>query len=94
MKKKIIFTILVVGITISSTLIYGKYLSNKQFANISNADVLMITAVTMAFLIYYIKLDSNPQLVAASINTEKANTENTNNSNKPNVSFKDVAGLE
>lgn len=94
MKKKIIFTILVVGITISSILIYGKYLSNKQFANISNTDVLMITTITMAFLIYYIKLDSNPQLVTASINTEKTNTENTNNSNKPNVSFKDVAGLE
>ena len=62
-----------------------------QLKNITNGDRILIWSLTIMSLIYYKRLESNPQLAPMTISTER---DSNKNDNKSNVSFKDVAGLE
>lgn len=96
MKKKITFFALLIFFSISAFLIYETYFSNINLVNITTGNRFIIWIVTLILLIYYIKLDSKPSYLAtASFSSEKKKIDDTSNENKkPNVSFKDVAGLD
>ena len=90
-KKKIMFILALLGIIFSSILFFDKFFPTAQLKNITNGDRLLVWSLTIIFLIYYLKLESNPQLVPMTISGEK---EGAKNDNKSNISFRDVAGLE
>lgn len=95
LKKKITFCIVIIFLSLSTFLVSEKYFSNINFVNVSNGDRLFIWFTTLIVLLYYIKLDFKPSLVTASFSSEKKNTDDSpGENNKPNVSFKDVAGLD
>ncbi|MEY8304848.1 ATP-dependent metallopeptidase FtsH/Yme1/Tma family protein [Anaerosalibacter bizertensis] len=91
-KKKIILLITILSVIFSSLLFYDKYFSTSGFEKITNADRFIVWIVTIIFVVYYIKLDSDPQLVPLALSSDKEG--NKKNNNKPDVSFKNVAGLE
>ncbi|RKD32525.1 ATP-dependent zinc metalloprotease FtsH [Thermohalobacter berrensis] len=93
MKKKIVFVLLTISLILSSFLICNKYFYFIPFKSFTSGDIFFVCTITLGLLIYYIKLDRNPQLVPAAINSEKNKDDNLKN-NKPDVSFDDVAGLE
>ncbi len=95
LKKKITFCIVIICLSLSTFLIYEKYFSSINLVNVSNGDRLFIWFITLLVLAYYIRLDSKPSLVPASFSSEKKKTDDSpNENNKPNVSFRDVAGLD
>lgn len=95
LKKKITFCILIICSAFSNFLVYEKYFSNMSFKNISSGDRLFVWIITLIVLVYYINLDFKPSLVPASFSSEKKKVDDASSeNNKPNVSFKDVAGLE
>lgn len=89
--KKIILFFLVLGIIASFMLIFQYFLSIEGLENLKTSDKIAVWSVTAILLIYYIKVGSKPQLVPSILAIEK---ENNSDKDKPNVSFKDVAGLE
>lgn len=93
MKKKVILILTILLLIVSSLLLYDEFSYNKMF-NLVLIDKFLIWFITLALLFYYFKLDSNPQLVAASITSEKNNEDKLKDKNKSNISFKDVAGLD
>ncbi|SCG82635.1 putative ATP-dependent peptidase [Proteiniborus sp. DW1] len=95
MKKKLTFIIVIICLSISTFLVYEKYFSSINLSNITNGDRFFIWIVTLIVLVYYLRLDSKPSLVPASFSSEKKKGEDsTNENNKPEISFKDVAGLD
>lgn len=95
LKKKIIFTLFILGLVFSSILVYTSWFSYITLDSLSGTDRLLILILTVGLLVYYIRLEKNPQLAPETIITEKKkNDEKLNTSNKPDVSFRDVAGLE
>ncbi|QIB27226.1 ATP-dependent zinc metalloprotease FtsH [Caloranaerobacter azorensis] len=95
MKKKIIFILTIISLTISSFLIHAKYLNFLSLNNFTLGDSFLIWAISLCLLIYYLKLDSKPQLVPAAItNEKKKNDDGSKDNNKPKISFNDVAGLD
>ncbi len=90
-KKKFVFLILVFGIIISSILFYDKYISSTSIQYMDSSSRIFIWLLTASIGIYYVKLESKPQLAPITFSNEK---ENNNNNNKSKVSFRDVAGLE
>jgi len=95
LKKKIIFIIVVICLSVSTFLFYEMYFSSLNLVNISIVDRFFVWMITIIILVYYIKLDSKPCLAPASFSGEKKKLEDaSNDNNRPNVSFKDVAGLE
>lgn len=90
-KKNIILILTLIGIIISTILLFDVIFTNIQLKYITNSDRFLVWSITIIFLIYYLKLDSNPQLVPMTIAGDK---ESTKNDNKSNISFRDVAGLE
>ncbi len=94
MKKKIIFVLFIIGLILSSLLVYNKYFEHHSLMTFTNTDTCIVWFITLILLVYYLKLDNSPQLVTASIGTDKKKNENPKNKNKSDVSFNDVAGLE
>lgn len=95
LKRKAIFTLFIISIALSSILAYNEYFDNITFKNFSTTDKILIWLLTFGLFMYYVRLEKNPQLVPASISTEKKkNDDKTKDDNKPNVSFNDVAGLD
>ncbi|WP_207753511.1 ATP-dependent zinc metalloprotease FtsH [Sporosalibacterium faouarense] len=95
MKKKIIFTLFIIGVVLSSILAYNDYFHNISFSNVTAGDKILIWITTLGLLVYYLKLDQSPQLVPATINAEKKKSDDkAKDDNKPDVSFNDVAGLD
>ncbi|WP_425448184.1 ATP-dependent zinc metalloprotease FtsH [Dethiothermospora halolimnae] len=97
LKKKIIFILSIIGVVFSSFLVYSQYFQNTSLTSVNISDRILIWITTLFLLIYYLKLDNKPQLVPATMNTEKKKKDespNENNQKKPDVSFNDVAGLE
>lgn len=90
-KKKLVFSLALLGIVVSSILFFDKFFPTTQLKHITNSDRYLIWSLTIVFLIYYLKLESNPQLVPLTISNEK---DGVKNDNKLNISFRDVAGLE
>lgn len=95
MKKKIVFILTIISLAVSSFLLHAKYLTFLSLSNFTLGDSFLIWTVSLCLLIYYLKLDSNPQLVPAAITNEKKKKEDgSKDNNKPRVSFNDVAGLD
>ena len=95
MKKKITFILFILGLILSTILLSDVFLYDGSLNRFTTTDRLLVWFTTFGLFIYYIKIDKNPQLVPASLSSEKKKTEDgSNEDNKPNVSFKDVAGLE
>ncbi len=93
MKKKIIFTSLIVLTMISSFLFYNKYFSDSYIKEITTGNCLLIWFITMGIFVYYLKIDNKAELVTASISTDKSKDDKSKDKNKPDISFDDVAGL-
>ncbi|MGN9164682.1 ATP-dependent metallopeptidase FtsH/Yme1/Tma family protein [Tissierellaceae bacterium HCP3S3_D8] len=89
--KRIILFFLVLGMIASFMLIFQYFLSIEGLENIKMSTRIIVWGITVTLLIYYIKIESNLQLVPSILSVEK---ENNRDKDKPNVSFKDVAGLE
>ncbi len=89
--KKIIFFFLILGMIASCMLIFQYFLSMEGLENIKTSDRIAVWTVTAVLLIYYLNIGSKPQLVPSILSIEK---ENNRDKDKPNISFKDVAGLE
>lgn len=92
MKKKTAVTFaLVFGSITSILLIFQSFRPIEGLENITITDRIAVWSVTVILLIYYLSLGSKPQLVPSMLTIEK---ENSKDKDKPNVSFKDVAGLD
>lgn len=90
-KKKLVFFFLVFGIIISIALLFKDFLFIENLGNFRRIDKILIWSVTTILLVYYLKIDSKPQLVPSVLSMEK---ETNKKKDKPDVFFKDVAGLE
>ncbi|WP_207751266.1 ATP-dependent metallopeptidase FtsH/Yme1/Tma family protein [Anaeromonas frigoriresistens] len=94
MKNKLLKVSLVIFIIVSILLLYDTYSPTSNIFNVSIGDKIFIWIITSGLFIYYIKTSGNPQLVTASIATDKKSDDGLGKNNKPNVSFNDVAGLD
>lgn len=90
-KKKLIFVLLTIGLIMSFALIYDAFFPTGNFTSFRIVDKLLIWVITLIMLIYFINLDSRPQLVPSVLSLEK---DNGRERDKSDISFKDVAGLE
>lgn len=91
-KKRIIFLLLVLGLIASFTLIFDAFFPTKSLSNIKLTDKLAVWTITLILLILYLNTDDNPQLVPSILSSIEKDSEKEKD--KPNVTFKDVAGLE
>ena len=95
LKKKIVFYATLLSIIFSTLLFYDKYFEAVKFRSFTTGDRFIIWILSLGLLIYYIKLDTSPSLVPASISSEKKKADEApNDNNKPDISFNDVAGLD
>lgn len=90
-KKNITFFLLILGIIASTLLIFNQIFPISDLNSFKLGDKLLVFSITIVLLIYYIKLNDKPQLMPSLLTTEK---DTSKDKDKPNVSFKDVAGLE
>ncbi len=90
-RKKLFFLLLVIGLVVSTILIYDLYYPSPSLKEMKLGDRITVWILTIGFLIYYIKTHSKPQLVPSVLSNEK---DNSRDRDKPSISFKDVAGLE
>lgn len=90
-KKRIILFFLLLGLIASTLLIYHGFWPVEGLETIKRSDKLAVWSVTILLLVYYIRMDIKPQLVPSILTIEK---ENNSGKDKPDISFKDVAGLE
>ena len=91
-KKKIILLVAILSVILSTILFYDKYFSASGFEKITNGDRFIVWTVTTIIIIYYLKLDSDPQLAPLALSSDKEGSKKNNN--KTDISFKNVAGLE
>lgn len=90
-RKRLVFLILVISIIASTILLLDRFYPSSGLSEIKTRNRLIIWVFTVILLFYYIKSGSKPQLVPSVLSNEKiANKEK----DKPDVSFKDVAGLD
>ncbi|WP_066504276.1 ATP-dependent metallopeptidase FtsH/Yme1/Tma family protein [Abyssisolibacter fermentans] len=94
MKKKVILILFIVSLVISSFVAYENLFISNFNSHFDSLFRISVWALTIFLLVYYLKLDGNPQLAPSSISTEKNLEENTKDKNNSNVSFDDVAGLD
>ncbi len=96
MKKRIIFILLCIFITLTVISSYSLWVGDATNNRFSVGDRLMVVGITTFLFLYYIKLDKSPQYAHATINTEKNEKEQNGNEffTKPKITFEDVAGLE
>ena len=90
-KKKLIFFFLVLGIIASIVLILSSFFPSMKVEQFRLGDKLLVFALTVCLLIYYLSLNEKAQLMPSLMATEK---DITKEKDKPNVNFNDVAGLE
>ena len=90
-KKKIILFFLILSIVTSSILAFDTFFPSKELSSIKNVDKLAVWFITLLILGYYSTTKDKPQLVPSILSMEK---DLGRDRDKPNVSFKDVAGLE
>ncbi|MDR7870394.1 MAG: AAA family ATPase [Tissierellaceae bacterium] len=90
-KKTIVLFALVFGTITSLLLLVHIFRPVEGLESITRIDRITIWSVTVILLIYYMNLNSKPQLVPSILSIEK---ENSRDKDKSGVSFKDVAGLD
>lgn len=89
--KNIIFFFLTLGTIASLLLIINFFSPIEDFQNINTRDMIVVFSITILLFLLYRSYNKKPQLVPSMLSTEKSNDGNID---KPDVSFKDVAGLE
>lgn len=89
-KKKIALLFLVIGAISSIILILSGFFPSMKM-DIKFGDKLLVFALTIVVLIYYLSIMDRPQLMPSILTMEK---DTQKERDKPEVSFKDVAGLE
>lgn len=91
-KKKIVFLLLVLSLIVSGFIFIGQFL---PFINLSmkTGDRLIIYVVTSLLCVYYRSLEK-PELMPSILTSERDNSKDKQINKPPDVSFKDVAGLE
>lgn len=89
--KKIISLFLMLGVIASSLVILQYFVPIKDLETITMRDRIAVFSVTIILFLLNKSYKSKPQLVPSILATEK---ENDRNKDRPDVSFKDVAGLE
>lgn len=82
---------LIFGIIVSLFLVYQLAFNMRANNKIKLGDSIAIWAVTVCLFIYYRQIDSSPQLMPSILMQEK---DSSRERDRPDVSFKDVAGLE
>lgn len=90
-KKKIIFVFLALSLISSLILVWDMFFPVEEFSHFRLIDKIAIWTVTSILLLLYINYNTKPQLVPSVMLSEKNTKEERN---RPDVSFKDVAGLE
>lgn len=90
-KKKIILLFLVLGLITSILMIINQYFPIDGLGEITAGNKFTVWTLTLIMLYLYLKVGTKPQLVPSILSVEK---DNSRERDKPNVSFKDVAGLE
>lgn len=76
-------------------LLYTYCFSYITFDSLTATDRILIWMLTLGLLVYYIRLEKNPQLAPETIITEKKKSdEKPSDSDGADVSFQDVAGLD
>ncbi len=90
-RKRLFSLLLIIGLIISTMLIYDLCYPSLSLGKIKLKYKIIIWSFTIILFIYYIKNHFKPQLAPSVLNNEK---DNSRNNNKPDTSFKDVAGLE
>lgn len=89
-KEKIIFSLFVTGV-IASSLLFISSLFPAIKLKVGLGDRLLILALTVILYIYYRSLKEKAQLMPSILSIER---DNQKDRDKPDVSFRDVAGLE
>jgi len=89
-KKKVVFFFLMIGIFSSAILILDWFFPSIPI-DFMFGDKLLVMSITVVLLIYYLSIDEKPQLMPSILTTEK---DNSKDRDKPDVTFRDVAGLE
>ena len=90
-KKTLILFAMVFGLITSLLLIIQIFRPIEGLENITKTDRIAVWSITVILLIYYLNLNSKPQLVPSILTIDK---DSGRDKDKPSVSFKDVAGLD
>ena len=90
-RKKFVFYVLVMSTIGSLTLLLSLFIPIPYLESIKTGDKFLAVGLTIALMIYYLSINEKPQLMPSILSSEK-DMEKTRD--KPNVTFKDVAGLE
>ncbi|MBZ2175939.1 AAA family ATPase [Schnuerera sp. xch1] len=90
-KKKLLFLVLVISIVTSITFILDAFNASSDLINVTFKNKIFVWILTIILLVYYRRSNSNPQLVPSVLSSDKMSNKEKS---KPDVSFKDVAGLE
>lgn len=91
-RKKIVFFLLALSLVVSGILLIGQFLPFMNL-NMRAGDRIIIYIVTSLLFVYYRSL-SKPELMPSLLTSEKDNAKDKQVNKPPDVSFKDVAGLE
>ena len=90
-KNKLILFLLILGIIASCILVYDMFFPGEGLSSFRLGDRIAIWSVTLILLVFFLTMNSKPQLVPSLMSIEKdLHKEN----NKSDVSFKNVAGLD
>lgn len=89
-KRNIVFLFLLIGLISSVLLILSIFVPSKN-VDVGFGDKILVIALTTILYFYYRSLDEGPQLMPSILSIESHNQKERD---KPDVSFKDVAGLE
>lgn len=90
-RKRLIILALIISITMSVLLVFGKYFPLPICTKAKTGDKMAVWTITAILMLYYIRSSPNPQLAPSVLPSDGlANKEK----GKCNISFKDVAGLE
>lgn len=90
-KKKIMFTFLILSLTISLLLICDLFFPIKSFSAFRLGDKIAIWVITLILLLSNFSSNTKPQLVPSVLSIEK---DSGRDKDRSEISFKDVAGLE
>lgn len=76
-----------------TTFLYSAFYKPPENLVKSPEQLLLYVAITLALLVYYLKLEKNTQLVPATVKGKEQKSNKKDDSSKT-ITFKDVAGLE
>ncbi|MFZ5967972.1 MAG: ATP-dependent zinc metalloprotease FtsH [Bacillota bacterium] len=96
MKKNVLYSILCFSFIFSAIMLIASYVNTSPDLKIDNSLRFILLLFCCGTMFYLIRSNHTPQLEPVQIKTEKKEHEDKRNENseKPSVQFKDVAGLE